>query len=311
MSRYERFDVRGSRERGYENRHQSPFRAPSLLEVDKPDYHRRKKAILGTGGRYFDDTETFFQVSMKAADPKPPLDDHSKSDPDSSDDGGSLREYLMKGSEWSRSASSSLPTRPSRTSPELRQKGPQSLIGIHNRETISKDNTVGDEAQMDDLLANFGRKVMGMKHQQQHEETSPEKTWERFIAGPGYDQINSPVYEVFHASNRRPRYQRTYVADSYTDSDYDEDEIIEADGRKHVHPKQSRSHENNDKINAAARYIQGPGYVTPEMSDTEEYDAKMNQAVQYIQGSRQKREREKTSKYALDKKKQGVSGWPG
>ncbi|RYC90105.1 hypothetical protein BFJ63_vAg7046 [Fusarium oxysporum f. sp. narcissi] len=248
---------------------------------------------------------------MKAADPKPPLDDHFKSDPDSSDDGVSVREYLMKGSEWSRSASSSLPTRPSRTSPELRQKGPQSLIGIHNRETISKDNTVGDEAQMDDLLANFGRKVMGMKHQQQQEETSPEHTWEGFIAGPGYVQINGPIYEVSHASKRRPRHQRTYVADSYTDSDYGEDGIIEADGRKHVHPKQSRFHKNNDKINAAARYMQGPGYVTPEMSDTEEYDAKMNQAVQYIQGSRQKKEREKTSKYALDKKKQGVSGWPG
>ncbi|KAG6977933.1 hypothetical protein FocnCong_v009482 [Fusarium oxysporum f. sp. conglutinans] len=163
---------------------------------------------------------------------------------------------------------------------------------------------------MDNLVATYGRKFMGIKHQEQHEETSLEHAWIRSIAGPGYDQKNGPVYEVLQTSKRRPRYQRTYVADSYIDSDYDDDEIIEADGRKYVNPKQSRSHENNDKINAAARYIQGPGYVTPEKSDTEEYDAKMNQFVQYIQASRQRKEREKTSKYALDKKKQGVSGWP-
>ncbi|KAI8407811.1 hypothetical protein FOFC_10738 [Fusarium oxysporum] len=113
---------------------------------------------------------------------------------------------------------------------------------------------------MDNLVATYGRKFMGIKHQEQHEETSLEHAWIRSIAGPGYDQKNGPVYEVLQTSKRRPRYQRTYVADSYIDSDYDDDEIIEADGRKYVNPKQSRSHENNDKINAAARGFTCPGY---------------------------------------------------
>ncbi|KAF4447969.1 vegetative cell wall protein gp1 [Fusarium austroafricanum] len=214
---------------------------------------------------------------MKAADPKRPLDDYSKSDPNSSGDGESLREYLAKGSKWSRKSSSSIPTRLSRASLKLRQKGRQSLIGIYNKDTISKDNTLGDKAQMDDLLASFGRKVMGIKHQEQHEETSPD------LAGPGHSQINGPVYKVFQTSNRRPRYSSTYVRDSYHDFDEDDDEIIEVDGRTYVLPKQSSSDEYDNKINAARRYIQGPGYVPPVKSRTERYDAKINQAAKHVQ----------------------------
>ncbi|EGU74229.1 hypothetical protein FOXB_15260 [Fusarium oxysporum f. sp. conglutinans Fo5176] len=228
--------------------------------MDESDYHRRTRTIPGTARYYSGDAKHFFQDLTIS---KVHFDDYFKSDTDSSDQRGLFLDYLAKGIELGLLASPSfptpLPTRPSRMSPKLRQKGPQSLIGICNRDTISKDNTAGDEAQMDNLVATYGRKFMGIKHQEQHEETSLEHAWIRSIAGPGYDQKNGPVYEVLQTSKRRPRYQRTYVADSYIDSDYDDDEIIEADGRKYVNPKQSRSHENNDKINAAARVsLDGP-----------------------------------------------------
>ncbi|KAM0242942.1 hypothetical protein ACHAP5_007047 [Fusarium lateritium] len=41
---------------------------------------------------------------------------------------------------------------------KLRRQGPRSLSDVCNKDTISKDNTVGNQAQMDELLASFGKK---------------------------------------------------------------------------------------------------------------------------------------------------------
>lgn len=45
---------------------------------------------------------------------------------------------------------------------KLQRQGPRALSDVCNKDTISKDNTVGNEAQMDDLLARFGKRVLGM-----------------------------------------------------------------------------------------------------------------------------------------------------
>lgn len=80
-------------------------------------------------------------------------------------------------------SSTSFPTRTAWTTPKVQRKGPQYLSGIGNRDTISKDNTMGEEEKMNDLLATCGKRVMGIKHQEQHEATSPEdaswRAWKR------------------------------------------------------------------------------------------------------------------------------------
>ncbi|KAH7245159.1 hypothetical protein BKA59DRAFT_169962 [Fusarium tricinctum] len=54
--------------------------------------------------------------------------------------------------------------------PELQRLGPRALSDICNKDTISKDNTVGDQAQMDELLATFRKKVFGARSSDQREQ---------------------------------------------------------------------------------------------------------------------------------------------
>ncbi|QGI82605.1 hypothetical protein CEK25_009334 [Fusarium fujikuroi] len=100
--------------------------------------------------------------------------------------------------------------------PTESKKGLQSLRGIRNRDTISKDNTRGDEARMDDLLASFGRRAMRVK---------PEAlSWKQHIVGPGFEQKNGRIFEVPQSSERRPQVLRANTGYSYidpTDDTYD------------------------------------------------------------------------------------------
>lgn len=48
------------------------------------------------------------------------------------------------------------------TASKLQRQGPRALSDVCNKDTISKDNTVGNQAQMDDLLASFGKRVLGI-----------------------------------------------------------------------------------------------------------------------------------------------------
>ncbi|CCT69531.1 uncharacterized protein FFUJ_05423 [Fusarium fujikuroi IMI 58289] len=93
--------------------------------------------------------------------------------------------------------------------PTESKKGLQSLRGIRNRDTISKDNTRGDEARMDDLLASFGRRAMRVK---------PEAlSWKQqlSIVGPGFEQKNGRIFEVPQSSERRPQVLRANTGYSY------------------------------------------------------------------------------------------------
>ncbi|KAF5265016.1 hypothetical protein FOXYS1_4203, partial [Fusarium oxysporum] len=53
---------------------------------------------------------------------------------------------------------------------KFRKRGLESFDGICNKDTISKDNTTGNESFMDDLLARCGRRVMGTHHQERQDE---------------------------------------------------------------------------------------------------------------------------------------------
>jgi hypothetical protein len=59
------------------------------------------------------------------------------------------------------------------TASKLRRQGPRSLSDVCNKDTISKDNTVGNQAQMDELLASFGKKVFGMHCHELRKQSSP------------------------------------------------------------------------------------------------------------------------------------------
>ncbi|KAM0224114.1 hypothetical protein ACHAQD_002485 [Fusarium lateritium] len=48
------------------------------------------------------------------------------------------------------------------TALKLRRQNPRSLSDVCNKDTISKDNTVGNQAQMDELFAIVGKKMFGM-----------------------------------------------------------------------------------------------------------------------------------------------------
>ncbi|KAM0543606.1 hypothetical protein ACHAPJ_012193 [Fusarium lateritium] len=44
------------------------------------------------------------------------------------------------------------------------RQGARAFVDLCNKDTISKDNTIGEEARMDDLLARYGRKVTRLRH---------------------------------------------------------------------------------------------------------------------------------------------------
>lgn len=49
---------------------------------------------------------------------------------------------------------------------KLQQQGPRAFSDVCNKDTISKDKTVGNQAQMDDLLASFGKRALGRHYHQ-------------------------------------------------------------------------------------------------------------------------------------------------
>ncbi|CAF3623021.1 hypothetical protein FGSG_13517 [Fusarium graminearum PH-1] len=176
---------------------------------------------------------------------KSPPPDYTDSD---SDDGESLADYRSEGYIRRSSARTSLPSRSSGSSNKLRQKGPHSLSGICNKDTISKDNTVGHGALMDDLLASFGRKAMGIKDEHQYGQAIPRRTI----------TISPP-----------PR--SSPPSHSYVSYSEDEDEIFEAGQHRYVQPRTHSRREYANKASAAMRYIQSSKRGHKERKRTPQY----------------------------------------
>ncbi|KAF5239821.1 hypothetical protein FAUST_4706 [Fusarium austroamericanum] len=235
-----------------------PYKNPSLMEVDSRNFSNKTKS-------------------------HPP--DYSDS---YSDDGGPHFYYRSGGPIRGSSARTSLPSRSSRSSNKLRQKGPHSLSGICNKDTISKDNTVGHGAQMDDLLASFGRKAMGMKDDYQYGQAIPESILD-MLHPMGYgesdtevllrhDRENYDYRKHTQASTRQKRQVHRYrvsdtpqgpVADLLHSED--EDEIVEVGKHRYALPRTPPRREYADKASAAMRYIQSSKKEHKERKTTPQY----------------------------------------
>ncbi|CAG1988172.1 unnamed protein product [Fusarium graminearum] len=221
-------------------------------------------------------------VPNKTSNTRP---DYSESD---SEAGESPFDYRSGGSIRRSSARTSLPSRSSGSSNKLRQKGSHSLSGICNKDTISKDNTVGHGAQMDDLLASFGRKAMGIKDEHQYRQAIPETilnmvrpiSYEEFDPEVllRHDRENDDYQKHIQASRRQKRQVHRYrVSDTIhgpvTDLIHseDEDEIFEAGKRRYVLPRNPPRREYSDKASAAMRYIQSSKKEHKERKTTPQY----------------------------------------
>ncbi|PTD02418.1 hypothetical protein FCULG_00011902 [Fusarium culmorum] len=216
---------------------------------------------------------------------KSPPPDYSDSDSDDE----SLADYRSEGSIRRSSARTSLPSQSSGVSNKLRHKGPHSLSGICNKNTISKDNTVGHGTQMDDLLASFGRKAMGLKDKDQYGQVIRESTLD--ILRPmdheefdteqlRHDRENNDYRKHIQASTRHKPQVHRYrvsdtphgpVADLIHSEDEDEDEIVEVGKHRYALPTTPPRHEYADKASAAMRYIQTSKIVHEERKRTAQY----------------------------------------
>ncbi|KAG4283416.1 hypothetical protein FPRO06_07795 [Fusarium proliferatum] len=187
--------------------------AKCLEEFLDRNYYRPVNSRSGIGGYSLSEAEAIVQKFAKDADFKPPIGDDGKS---------FIGNYWANGPELRRStslsSSSSPPTRPAWTSLQVRQKGSQSFTGVCNRDTISKDNTEGDGARMENLLANVGRKIMGIKRE--------EPAWINAVAGLGCRQENRRFYCISPGSERRPGLQATNNGDSCIHHSDNEDDIL-------------------------------------------------------------------------------------
>ncbi|KLP08575.1 uncharacterized protein FFMR_10210 [Fusarium fujikuroi] len=131
---------------------------------------------------------------------------------------------------------------------------------------------MGEEEKMNDLLATCGERVMGIKHQEQHEATSLEDAWKRSQIGWG-SQINGNILKVSQSSRpqigwgsqsnghlvlvsqsseRRPQVLRTNTRDSYIDPTDDKDDML---GNVHL-----ILDENDDESHGGRN-----GFVVPNM----------------------------------------------
>ncbi|KAM0468115.1 hypothetical protein ACHAP7_011250 [Fusarium lateritium] len=90
---------------------------------------------------------------------------HSSNEGSGEDDeviGGNGGTYVFDGNELRFERNVGGHNRPGHiTASKLRRQGPKSLSDICNKNTISKDNTIGSQAQMDGHLANFGKREFG------------------------------------------------------------------------------------------------------------------------------------------------------
>ncbi|KIL93768.1 hypothetical protein FAVG1_02329 [Fusarium avenaceum] len=57
---------------------------------------------------------------------------------------------------------------------KLRRQGPGALINVRNKDTISKDNTIGNQAQMDEQLASFGKNARRMQYRELRKISDPD-----------------------------------------------------------------------------------------------------------------------------------------
>lgn len=129
-----------------------------------------------------------------------------------------------------------------------RTKGSQSLNGIWNKDTISKDNTEGHEAEMDNLLATIGRKMMGIKDKEQHNAASQEHAKVNTQRATRLRNERSPSPPLSVATSISPTLSPpspwTPPRDLVTYSDKHEDVTIEASERSYILPKRPRSEKN-------------------------------------------------------------------
>ncbi|QPC72218.1 hypothetical protein HYE68_002970 [Fusarium pseudograminearum] len=199
-----------------------------------------------------------------------------------SDDGESLTDYGSEGSIRRSSARTSLPSRSSGSSNKLRQKGPNSLSGVCNKDTISKDNTVGHGAQMDDLLASFGRKAMGIKDELHYGQAISKSTLEipRPMDNEEFERRGQLRLDEKHneESRRQKRQVHRYrVSDTphgparYLSDSEDEDVIVKAGKHRYAPPRTAPRREYGDKASAAMRYIQSSKKEHKERKTTPQY----------------------------------------
>ncbi|SCV34354.1 uncharacterized protein FFB14_04835 [Fusarium fujikuroi] len=163
----------------------------------------------------FDGAKTIFEGFVKDANFTTPI----------ADDGRLIGDHWVKGHELKRSTSSfsstPFPTLPLCMASKVRPKGPRFLMGICNMDTISKDNTEGDGARMDNLLANVGRKLMGIKRQE-----PAYVHYVNAVAAPGCRQENRRFYCISPGSERRPGLQATNNGDSCIHHSDNEDDVL-------------------------------------------------------------------------------------
>ncbi|SPJ85273.1 uncharacterized protein FTOL_11054 [Fusarium torulosum] len=150
------------------------------------------------------------------------------------------------------------------TSSKLRRHGPRSLSDVCNKDTISKDNTVGNQAQMDELLATFGKKVLGTHC---HE-----------LPDTGYTfGLLSPVEEGDAKPGRNTTRRKTPT------------------GIQRRQRQQLTQDEYGDEADADLR-------DTDPASIPEAYEDKANMAFDYIQAARARVARVATDQYAKAEK---------
>uniref|UniRef100_A0A4E9DU67 Uncharacterized protein n=1 Tax=Gibberella zeae TaxID=5518 RepID=A0A4E9DU67_GIBZA len=185
-----------------------------------------------------------------------------------SNDRESLANYRSEGPMGPSSARTSQPSRSSGASIEVRQKGNHSLSGICNKDTISKDNTIGHGAQMDDLLADFGRKAMRMKGQ--YEQVIPESNLD--MLRPMNDEQFDPEELLKKRHVLRYRVSDTpHGTVKYLSDSKDEDEIVEAGKHRYALPRTPPRREYADKASTAMRYMQSSKKEHKERKMTPQY----------------------------------------
>ncbi|CAJ0546584.1 Ff.00g012110.m01.CDS01 [Fusarium sp. VM40] len=154
---------------------------------------------------------------------------------------------------------------------KLQRQGPRALSDVCNKDTISRDNTVGNQAQMDEALASFGKKVFGMHYHELREQSHTEPVYSCKYCLKTFDTRKEESRHRIYLWPSDPSRGRCKTWEEY----YDE----KNSNSKRRQRQQLAQDEYEDETEADLREI-GPRTIPKEYSD------KANAALDYIQASR-------------------------
>ncbi|KAH6954263.1 hypothetical protein DER45DRAFT_570127 [Fusarium avenaceum] len=157
------------------------------------------------------------------------------------------------------------------TASKLQRQGPRALSDVCNKDTISRDNTVGNQAQMDELLASFGKKVFGMHCHELREQPHTEPVYSCKYCLKTFNTRKEESRHRIYLWPSDPSRGRCKTWEEY----YDE----KNSNSKRRQRQQLAQDEYGDETEADLREI-GPPTIPKEYSD------KTNAALHYIQASR-------------------------